>query len=328
MAQDLQHKPGPQPAAQRAQAAQAATQRSEGQQQANAARPDSVDSSLPTVVVAPGQTLWDIAAAQYGDGQRWVELWQANRARVPNANAVRVGTVLVIPPLRAATPRTPTVAARTTQPPPGQPEHAPPPLSPDAKKAVGKTPAERMAADLYNAKGRLIVAQAARVGIEPGVAAACMMTETGGRGQKGGQMTIRFEPAVFHKYTQQTVADTHTNQAAEWQAFAAAKAINEQAAFDSISMGAAQVMGFNAVRLGYADAQKMFAALSGSEDAQAIGFFEFIRTSKALLQAAQAKDWPNFARLYNGPAYAQNAYDVKMATYYAAWQRVTTGLNA
>ena len=32
------------------------------------------------------------------------------------------------------------------------------------------------------------------------------------------------------------------------------------------------------------------------------------------LAALQKKDWKAFARLYNGPAYAQNRYDEKLST--------------
>ena len=407
MPQDLQDKPE-QARLPRSPAAQ--PKRAGAQTAGPDARPtDALDPSLPTIVADAGDTLWDIAEAVYDDGNYWIELWNANRARVPNAHALQPGTVLVLPPLRDKPPhsnvppptepqpvapanaKTHTVRAGETliaiaqkelgqsarwnevwdlnraalpnpnrlrvgqvlvlpeaharpskpaaetkdtpapharpAPVPGQPANVPPPMPHDQKKAVGKTPNEKVAADLYNDKGPLIAAEAARIAIEPGVAAACMLTETGGRRQKSGQMTIRFEPKVFHGYTGRQITATHANQAAEWLAFDEAKSVDERAAYDSISMGVAQVMGFNAGRLGYADAKTMFAALANSEDAQAIGFFEFIRTSRALHKAAQEKDWPNFARLYNGPAYAKNAYDVKMAGYYAAWQRVTAGLT-
>jgi hypothetical protein len=36
--------------------------------------------------------------------------------------------------------------------------------------------------------------------------------------------------------------------------------------------------------------------------------------------ALRARNWPSFARGYNGPAYAQNAYDKKMAAAYARWK--------
>ena len=32
-----------------------------------------------------------------------------------------------------------------------------------------------------------------------------------------------------------------------------------------------------------------------------------------MLAALQSKDWKTFARLYNGPGYAQNRYDEKLA---------------
>ena len=386
-------------------------QNPQGQAQSGAPQPPHqtlapIDPNLPTLVVDEGDTLWDIAQAVYADGSFWIELWNANRARVPNAHALRPGTVLVLPPLRdkplhaevpppteplpvappnakthtvragetliaiaraelgattrwndiwdlnratlpdpnrlrpgqvltlpqahaaPAKPGEPEAKPQKSAPVPGQPSNVEPPMPQDRKKAVGKSPSERLAADLYNDKGPLIAAEAARIAIEPGVAAACMLTETGGRRQKSGRMAIRFEPHIFHKYTGKNVDDTHANQAAEWLAFEAAKAIDEPAAYKSISMGIAQVMGFNAERLGYADARQMFDAMAGAEDAQAKGFFEFIRTSQALHAAAQERNWPTFARLYNGPTYAQNAYDVKMATYYAAWQRVTAGLEA
>jgi LysM repeat protein len=418
MLQDRQRKPEPEDKAKPGQqpgAQPQAKQQQRAQDAAQAARPATglastaaLDPNLPTVVVDAGDTLWDIAVAVYDDGNLWIELWNANRARVPNAHSLSPGTVLVLPPLRekqahaevpkpaepmpVAPPnaRTHTVRAGETlisiaaqelgghhrwneiwdlnratvkdpdrlrlgqvltlptaqpapakpnepakspegkkaEPPPGQPANLPPPVPHDRKKAVGKTPSERQAANLYNEKGPLIASEAARIAIEPGVAAACMLTETGGLRAKNGRMTIRFEPHVFHKYTGKTVEDTHANQAAEWLAFEAAKAIDVGAAYESISMGTAQVMGFNAGRLGYADAQQMFAAMSASEDTQAVGFFEFIRTSHALHTAAKERDWPTFARLYNGPKYAENAYDVKMATHYASWQRVTKGLDA
>ena len=34
----------------------------------------------------------------------------------------------------------------------------------------------------------------------------------------------------------------------------------------------------------------------------------FIRENRSMLAALQKKDWKAFARLYNGPAYAQNRY--------------------
>ena len=71
----------------------------------------------------------------------------------------------------------------------------------------------------------------------------------------------------------------------------------------------------------------MFDDMSASEKAQAAGFFEFVRTSRGLTRAARNKDWPTFARLYNGAGYAANAYDVKLAAAYAASNRVLSRLR-
>jgi hypothetical protein len=38
--------------------------------------------------------------------------------------------------------------------------------------------------------------------------------------------------------------------------------------------------------------------------------------SAGLLDELQAKNWAGFARGYNGPGYAKNAYDVKLADAY------------
>jgi peptidoglycan-binding domain 1 protein len=35
-----------------------------------------------------------------------------------------------------------------------------------------------------------------------------------------------------------------------------------------------------------------------------------------MLSALQAKDWAEFAKRYNGPAYEQNQYDKKLAAAY------------
>jgi hypothetical protein len=40
-----------------------------------------------------------------------------------------------------------------------------------------------------------------------------------------------------------------------------------------------------------------------------------------MLTALQAKNWAEFAKRYNGPAYAQNRYDEKLAKAYAKFAR-------
>lgn len=42
----------------------------------------------------------------------------------------------------------------------------------------------------------------------------------------------------------------------------------------------------------------------------------FIKQSKVMHTALQNKDWATFAKCYNGPLYAKNQYDTKLATAY------------
>ncbi len=55
-------------------------------------------SSASVHVVQPGETLGTISARYYGTPAKWSVLFKANRDRVPDANNVRVGTRLDIPP--------------------------------------------------------------------------------------------------------------------------------------------------------------------------------------------------------------------------------------
>jgi nucleoid-associated protein YgaU len=49
--------------------------------------------------VAQGDTLYGLAERYYGDGERFVDLYQSNRAVLKRPDRLEVGTVLVIPDL-------------------------------------------------------------------------------------------------------------------------------------------------------------------------------------------------------------------------------------
>ncbi len=50
-----------------------------------------------TYTVEPGDNLYRISARVYGTGNRWQEIYEANRDVLPNANSVRAGMTLEIP---------------------------------------------------------------------------------------------------------------------------------------------------------------------------------------------------------------------------------------
>jgi nucleoid-associated protein YgaU len=57
--------------------------------------------------VAEGDTLYGLAERYYGDGERFIDLYQANRDVLKRPDRLEVGTVLAIPDLTAATEEAP-----------------------------------------------------------------------------------------------------------------------------------------------------------------------------------------------------------------------------
>lgn len=51
-------------------------------------------------VVEKGDSLWKIAVNEYGDGFRWVDIWQANEDKISNPDLIFSGTELILPMLK------------------------------------------------------------------------------------------------------------------------------------------------------------------------------------------------------------------------------------
>ncbi|MGR6474435.1 N-acetylmuramidase domain-containing protein [Pseudomonas juntendi] len=99
---------------------------------------------------------------------------------------------------------------------------------------------------------------------------------------------------------------------AEHQRLTQARMIDDQAALESCSWGAFQVMGFHWERLGYASVQAFVEAMSRSESDQLEAFVRYIEADPTLLKALKSLKWAKVAELYNGPDYKRNLYDVKL----------------
>lgn len=97
--------------------------------------------------------------------------------------------------------------------------------------------------------------------------------------------------------------------------------LDRQAALRSASWGIGQLMGFNAEIAGYPDVEAMVTAMMQSENEQLLGMAGEI-IHNGLHDALRIHDWAAFARGYNGPAYAENSYDTRLA---AAYQKFTLG---
>jgi len=93
----------------------------------------------------------------------------------------------------------------------------------------------------------------------------------------------------------------------------------EEVAALSTSWGLPQMMGFNHNACGYSTALDMVKAFAASEYNQVEAMVQFIKATPAMYTAMKKRDWATFAKYYNGPAYAKNNYDNKLAVAYAKW---------
>jgi N-acetylmuramidase len=105
------------------------------------------------------------------------------------------------------------------------------------------------------------------------------------------------------------------SQSARWRLLARAKAIDVDAALESVSWGLGQVMGAHWSGLGYADVGALVAEARAGVRGQACLMARFIEWA-GLQPCLHRHDWAAFARGYNGPAYSSSGYDRKLALAY------------
>ena len=177
-------------------------------------------------------------------------------------------------------------------------------------------------------------------GIDPDFLLAVVQVESGGLAfGPDGKLLIRFEPQWFIRYapafkenfyipgmTTQQLADQrfrldvnspwkwihigddpatrtkHEGQEREYMVFEWAREKNAPAAYNSISMGFPQIMGFNAKASGFDSSEAMFKAMQESKDNQVAAFIHFLPaySNGALVKSLQAGNIDGFIALYNG----------------------------
>ena len=142
---------------------------------------------------------------------------------------------------------------------------------------------------------------------------------------------ILFERHIFSRKTQgrfdpqapdlsNPKAGGYAGGVAEYDRLERAMALDARAALMSASWGLGQVMGFHASDLGYGSVEQFVSRMMESEDEQLGALAAFIQKN-GLVKPLKAHDWATFAKGYNGPAYAKNQYDKKLA---AAYLRLST----
>jgi hypothetical protein len=153
-----------------------------------------------------------------------------------------------------------------------------------------------------------------------------------------GKPVILYEAHIFHRHTKGAHADAKDrhgvalsskswdralyggagNQHARYED---ARKLNPDAANKACSWGLFQIMGGNHKACGFDNSQSFVDAMwNGGAGAHLDAFVKFIQANK-LDGPLRLKDWATFARGYNGPSYAQNAYDKKLAKAYARYKK-------
>ncbi|MDR2309690.1 MAG: N-acetylmuramidase family protein [Brucellaceae bacterium] len=175
--------------------------------------------------------------------------------------------------------------------------------------------------------------------LDPAALAAIAQTESGGitttRINGRDEPLIRFEGHYFDKRlspADQTQARAlklsspkagairnPATQAARWKLLQQATQINRDAAYESTSWGIGQVMGANWHWLGYASVSDMVDTVCSSVQQQIELMSRFLIYSN-LRDALNNHEWQKIAYNYNGPLYAKNQYDRKIAQAYALYQ--------
>lgn len=183
------------------------------------------------------------------------------------------------------------------------------------------------------------VAAGTTLGVSQSIVRTVCTVETSGAGfLPDGRATILFERHKFYGYLVSKYGISQVNQlisqgngdicnptpggyvggAGEYPRFNRAMAIDQTCAMMSASWGLFQIMGENFTFCGFNDVGSFVTAMRQSEDLQLTAFVTFCQkyVHGQLQTALQMKQWATFAKLYNGPNYAQNQYDIKMAGNY------------
>ena len=174
---------------------------------------------------------------------------------------------------------------------------------------------------------------AASLKVEIAAIKAVQEVETGGRGGfvRVGYPVILFEGHIFWSQLKKKGINPENYVAGnedilypqwtkkfykqgiqEYERLERAKKINEEAALCSASWGMWQIMGFNYPACRCKNVFEFGTEMQLKEGTQLDLFITFLQTN-GWDKYLRNKDWAEFARHYNGPAYKENRYDEKLA---------------
>lgn len=185
----------------------------------------------------------------------------------------------------------------------------------------------------------MIVALANDLGLEPALLKAVQLVEAAGRDGflVDGRPQILFEGHIMYKEVHKKFPDgdlayhlckrystiffpkwdksKYLGGVHEYKRLELAKEIDEECALKSASWGMFQIMGFN---FAYCGCKNVFDFVKKMEESHAsqLKLMYYYMNNTSCLKNLKEHDWAGFARKYNGPGYAENAYDQKLKNAY------------
>lgn len=104
--------------------------------------------------------------------------------------------------------------------------------------------------------------------------------------------------------------DRYQGGTKEWEFLERARKYDEKAALESASYGQFQVMGFNAVPIGYPSVQEFVRLMEVDVYQHLEAMVRFVKATPVALRGMRNKNFQDVALGYNGAGYAANRYDV------------------
>ena len=175
---------------------------------------------------------------------------------------------------------------------------------------------------------------ACKYGLELADIQAVYEVEAAGKGfLNNGHPKILFERHWFSKFTNRpydrtspdissTVPGGYKGGLDEWDRFNRAQELNRDAAIRATSWGVGQVMGEHYKKLGFKTPQDFLNANFQGEKEQFNIMLKFISQNSIIYNALKRRDWKTFAKYYNGPDYAKNKYDTKLAAAHSKFSKL------
>lgn len=161
------------------------------------------------------------------------------------------------------------------------------------------------------------------------IKAVCAVEAPHGGFLSDGRPTILFERHIFSQRTNgvydakypdisnRTPGGYGADGTNQYDRMGRAAVLERGPALMSASWGKFQIMGFNYAACGFDALQSFVNAMYESEGRQLDAFIAFV-LHEGLADELKQQRWADFARRYNGPKYAANQYDTKLAAAFKA----------